>query len=250
MVDKGLIHDFDIFSNLLLVLFIISGVSYSIVSYKLLGQYKQLLGDNFSSTENINLNWLRGFIFTIATVFVLVALFTFLRDFMGLEFQFNTDIIIYSILTIAITLLGYFGIRHQNIFIDNLIVEVDKIGSEYKNSSLKEEFAIKKYKSLLKLMQEQKPYLEPKLTLNDLSNLLDTSPNHLSQIINQYEQQNFNDFVNKYRIEEFIERASQNKGFSFLAHALDSGFNSKTTFNTAFKKQKGVTPSQFLSQKK
>ncbi len=94
---------------------------------------------------------------------------------------------------------------------------------------------------------DEKPYLEPKLTLTTLSKRLEVSPNHLSQIINQYEQQNFNDFINKYRIEEFINNAAQNSNFSFLAIALDSGFNSKSTFNTVFKKQKGVTPSQFIA---
>jgi AraC-like DNA-binding protein len=62
-----------------------------------------------------------------------------------------------------------------------------------------------------------------------------------------YEEQNINDFVNKYRVEEFINLASQVSNLSFLGMAFDSGFNSKSTFNTVFKKHKGVTPSQFMS---
>ena len=95
-------------------------------------------------------------------------------------------------------------------------------------------------------MDSQKPYLDPDLTLNSLANLLDIPPHHLSQIINQFEEQNFNDFVNKYRVDEFIDRASQVSHLSFLGIALDSGFNSKSTFNTVFKKHKGATPSQFM----
>ena len=150
----------------------------------------------------------------------------------------------------AILLLGYHGIRHQHIFVDNIIIKTNKISENigYKNSGLKASEALIKYNLLLKLMKEDKPYLEPKLSLNMLANLLDLSPNYLSQIINQHEQQNFNDFVNKYRIDEFIEKASTNKNYSFLANALDSGFNSKSTFNNVFKKIKGVTPSQFMSE--
>jgi len=79
---------------------------------------------------------------------------------------------------------------------------------------------------------------------------MEISPNQLSQIINQEAKVNFHDFVNNYRVEEFINRATTNKKYSLLALALDSGFNSKSSFNTIFKKQKGVTPSQYLSNQK
>ena len=96
-------------------------------------------------------------------------------------------------------------------------------------------------------MENEKPYLNAKLTLNELSQRLEMSSNNMSQLINQYEQVNFYDFVNKYRVEEFISRAQSNSSFSILAHALDSGFNSKSSFNTVFKKLKSETPSQFLA---
>jgi AraC-like DNA-binding protein len=99
-------------------------------------------------------------------------------------------------------------------------------------------------------MTKEKPYLNPKLTLAELAQSLSVPTNHLSQIINQYEQVNFHDFVNKYRVEEFIQKAQSNKNFSLLAHALDSGFNSKSTFNSVFKKLKSVTPSQYIADLK
>ncbi|MGC9332473.1 MAG: helix-turn-helix domain-containing protein, partial [Bacteroidales bacterium] len=73
--------------------------------------------------------------------------------------------------------------------------------------------------------------------------------NQLSQIINQQAGVNFYDFVNKYRIEEFLHIAKKNKNFSLLAMALDAGFNSKSSFNYIFKKQKGLSPSQYLAKK-
>ena len=250
LVDSGQLNDFEIFTKILLLGFIISAISYAVLSYRLLNNYKKLIDTNFSNDEDINLNWLKGFIWSFVVIFFTAIVITILRDFLGYNFIFNPDYIIYSMISTAILLLGYYGIRHQHIFVDNIIIKTNKISENigYKNSGLKASEALIKYNLLLKLMKEDKPYLEPKLSLNMLANLLDLSPNYLSQIINQHEQQNFNDFVNKYRIDEFIEKASTNRNYSFLANALDSGFNSKSTFNNVFKKIKGVTPSQFMSE--
>lgn len=199
LVDLGEINNFDVFTNILLIAFIVSGISYSIFSYKLLNKHKQLIGNNFSNTERITLTWLKSFIWGIGLIFLTVIIIIISRDFIGLKYSFNPDYIFYSMLVFAILMLGYFGIRHQNIFVDNVvIVEINdpRVKGEYKKSGLKENDATIKYNSLLELMTAQKPYLEPKLTLNTLAKFLQISPNHLSQIINKYEQQNFNDFIN------------------------------------------------------
>ena len=96
-------------------------------------------------------------------------------------------------------------------------------------------------------MKTEKPYLNPRLTLNELAGSLDISANHLSQIINQYEKVNFHDFINTYRVNEFIERAEKNNNFNYLVNAFESGFNSKSAFNSIFKKIKDATPSQYLA---
>jgi AraC-like DNA-binding protein len=248
LVDEGIIDDFEMFSNVLLAAFIISGVTYSLYSYRLLNKYKLLIDNNFSNTERIHLNWLRSFIWGIGVLLLTVIVVLITRDFMKVPYPFNADLIFYSLLVFAILILGYYGIRHQNIFVDNMVIEVEeKSKASYEKSNLKEDQATVKHNTLVDLMIDQKPYLNPKLTLNSLANTLEISPHHLSQIINQFEEQNFNDFINKYRVEEFINRASQKSHLSFLALALDSGFNSKSTFNAVFKKHKGVTPSQFIT---
>ena len=99
-------------------------------------------------------------------------------------------------------------------------------------------------------MLEEKPYLNPKLALADLAEMMDVSINHLSQTINQCENVNFHDFINKHRIDEFITRSKTNTNFSILANALDSGFNSKSSFNTVFKKFMKTTPSGYLASLK
>ncbi len=248
MVDKGLIDDFGTFSVILLVCFIASAIGYAVYSYRLLSKYKTLLDDNFSNTEHINLNWLESFIWGVAIVFGTATLVLLTRDVLGVVYPFNPDLIFYSMIILGILSLGYFGIKHENIFTDNVVIDINpSMKASYRNSSLKEDLATDKHKALTDLMAAEKPYLQTDLTLNSLAEKLDVSPHHLSQIINQFEEQNFNDFVNKYRVEEFIDRASKDSHFSFLALALDSGFNSKSTFNAVFRKHKGTTPSQFMS---
>jgi AraC-like DNA-binding protein len=101
-------------------------------------------------------------------------------------------------------------------------------------------------------MKQHKPYLNPELSLQMLANQLDIPPHYLSQVINEQLGQNFFDFINSHRIEEVKARLldPQYTHLTILAIAFDSGFNSKSAFNSAFKNQTGLTPSQFRTQHK
>lgn len=248
-VDKGLIDDFGFFSNIMLIGFVLSGIGYSVLSYRKLVHRENVVEENFSNSNRINMSWLRYSIIGIVSVFITAAVVIVFREILGFQFPFNADILFYSIIVGFVVYVGYSGIRQQDLFSNTPLNEEVLIqsGSEYKNSSLKLDVAIKKHNELLELMKEDKPFLNPKLVLNELAQSLSISTNHLSQIINQYEHVNFHDFVNKYRVEEFILKAQNNKSYSLLGHAFDSGFNSKSTFNSVFKKFKSVTPSQYIT---
>lgn len=251
LVDKGKVDDFAIFSIIILVAFIISGLVYPVLAYRWIGKHSQLIDDNFSYDNNISLDWLRYCIYGTGLLYIVAAIIYLLKDGMGVTFDFNADFIIYSVIVIYVVSIGYFGIRHQNIFTsdsteDSIPLVQSNSDGEYKKSGLKPEVAADIHKKLLNLMQQEKLHTNPKLTLRVLARSLDVSPNHLSQVINQHEKMNFHDFVNRYRVEQFIENASSNKHFTILAHALDAGFNSKSSFNSVFKKHKGETPSQYL----
>jgi AraC-like DNA-binding protein len=172
------------------------------------------------------------------------------RDGLNITFAFNPEYIFYIILVILIFYIGYFGIKQENIFINSPIVENGKKTTEekYKKSGVKASKASELYENLLQYMQKEKPYLHPKLSLSELAQELELSTNQLSQIINQQAGVNFYDFVNKYRVEEFLRQADKNRHFSLLALAHDAGFNSKSSFNYIFKKQKGLSPSQYLTK--
>ena len=250
-VVEGLVDDYDLFSKLLLVGFILSGFSYVFLAYRKLLQRKKIIDANFSNHENINLNWLRYAILSIGSVVLVLAILTILREVLEIQFSFNPDLIFYSIIVGYVVYVGFSGIKQQGVFSDNIKNEKElvpiKEENKYKKSGLKADLAKAKHNELLAIMTSEKPFLNPKLSLNELAQKLSISSNHLSQIINQYEQVNFHDFVNKYRVNEFIEKAKSNSMHSLLAIALDSGFNSKSSFNNVFKKIKKTTPSQYIN---
>lgn len=97
---------------------------------------------------------------------------------------------------------------------------------------------------IIDLMEREKWYEEPTLSLSDLAKKLKTNPSQISRIINQGFSLNFNDFVNQYRIQAFQAKvkAGEHKHQTLLGVAYDCGFNSKATFNRAFKKFTGQNP--------
>ena len=110
---------------------------------------------------------------------------------------------------------------------------------------------LEKYRHQLEtLMSDEKPYLDPNLTLRDLAQMMEISPNHLSQLLNEGFDKNFAEYVNTYRLETFKSKAADPKQqhLTILALAFDSGFNSKTVFNTFFKKTMGMTPSTYWKE--
>jgi AraC-like DNA-binding protein len=98
------------------------------------------------------------------------------------------------------------------------------------------------------LIQAEKLYQNPELTLTDLAKKLETTASVISKTINQGFQMNFNDCINNYRIKAVKKSFAdgEDKKSTLLGIAFDSGFNSKATFNRAFKKNTGKTPKEFI----
>lgn len=104
--------------------------------------------------------------------------------------------------------------------------------------------------TLLDHVEKNKPYLNPELSLRTLAKQLKISPNQLSWLLNEKIGKNFNAFINHYRVETFMSlvKNPKNATYTLLGLAFESGFNSKTVFNTYFKKETGLTPKQFIQQ--
>ncbi|MEM6379680.1 MAG: helix-turn-helix domain-containing protein, partial [Bacteroidota bacterium] len=104
---------------------------------------------------------------------------------------------------------------------------------------------VEKYKKqVTALMEADRPYLDPNLSLKDLAEMLALPSNYMSQLLNAGFDQNFSEFINTYRLEEFKQKIidPQMRHLTILAMAYESGFNSKTVFNNFFKKMTGQTP--------
>lgn len=132
----------------------------------------------------------------------------------------------------------------------DVCVEASKSEEKYKKSSLKDSEVKKIIESLEKYMHEERPYLNPELTILDLSNKLNISKHHLTQVLNINLGKNFFTYVNEYRIEAIKKKIEDPKfnHLTLLAIAFECGFNSKSSFNNIFKQYTGHTPSEYKKQ--
>lgn len=122
--------------------------------------------------------------------------------------------------------------------------------SKYKTSGLRQTEVENYTKQLIHLFEKEKVFKNGKITVNEVAQKLNIPRQYLSEILNVHLKSNFQDFLNKYRVEEFILCLSNEeyKNYSMLGIAKEAGFNSKTAFYTSFKKMKGMTPSEFKKQ--
>ena len=123
---------------------------------------------------------------------------------------------------------------------------------KYKKSLFSNQELERHKKRLQSLMEEDKLFLNPELSLRSLAQYMNLSANHMSQLLNEGFQQNFANYVNTYRLEYFKVKLqdSQSSQLTLLALAYDSGFNSKTVFNSFFKNKLGMTPKAYWNQLK
>lgn len=233
-----------------------SGIIYVVWSLFLLKKHKNNILNQFSYSEKINLAWLRYLIYGIGLIWIFIII--------------GNDKLLYSVVVLFVIFIGYFGINQVGIFnkktiinsvnddsdvtildaksSDNYVVENVKT-IKYKKSGLSKETAIKIHELLTKRIDEEKLFTNSELTLVELAEIIEVSPNNLSQVINTFEQKNFYDYINSKRVESFLTLVSipENKKYTILSLALESGFNSKSSFNKYFKKVMNQTPSEYLN---
>lgn len=206
-------------------------------SLKLYKEYTNRIGEVFSYTEKVNLSWLRLLIYGYVIFIIGLVLANILDDLWS-------EIVFYTILFAYIIYSGYHAFKQEPVFdgikeeVGEAVIDLDSV------------FFIELKKGLLKLMVDDKIYLEPSLTIHSLAGQLNTNNKYLSQLINNEFNKSFVVFVNEYRIEEakrlLLDKDSRHLSIEGIGY--EAGFQSKSTFNTAFKKFTGDTPSSFLKK--
>ena len=213
------------------------------VTYKSLGEYRKIIKNKYSQIDQLNLDWLS---YSLNT-FGIVAVVSLIHNFIGLTRNRTVFIVTLVLLLIFVF---YFvnkvifkALRQPEIFAGITQNETGK----YQGSNLTPDQIEEYRKQLLDLLRTEKPFLDPQLSLADLSEKLSVSTKHLSRVINQSFNKSFFDFINTYRIQEVqkILKESLDDKLTVLEAMYEAGFNSKSSFNTAFKKETGQTPTEF-----
>jgi AraC-like DNA-binding protein len=229
--------------------FFLSVTIYSILAFIDINRHQKNLMNLVSYTSGIiTLNWLKIISISFyAAYFILFILGGI--NMLGNYIPFDPYFVIYGFITLFSFVYSFYGIKQPVIFGQDLKSDSNfKTEQEkYAKSGLKEEQANKYLKTLISFVEEKKPYLDRDLTIQDLSSMTSIPRHYITQILNEKHKKNFFTFINEYRVKEVIERYSDPKfsNYTILAIAFDAGFNSKTTFNSIFKNQTGLTPSEF-----
>jgi len=231
---------------------VLHGLTYAGCLSFMLVSYRKKLKGSFSSIEKVNLNWLQNFVFVsivLAAIAGGIHFSTFSNNIlMGLGDSIYSNITLLSV-TVFVYGIGYMGLYQAEVFSESKPVEDSNSTpqEQYQKSGLTQKEAENYAKEIRRVMEDKKLYQDGELKLADLAKELSISPHNLTEILNQYIGQNFYDFVNHYRVNEVKQKLldPESKNKTLLALALDVGFNSKSSFNSVFKKHTGMTPSEF-----
>ena len=224
---------------------------YLLLSIRKLIVHSRVIKGEFSDIDRINLAWLRNLLVGLTCIYLLYLGDQLFPDLLGMNILGDLTTVIAVVL---IYTMGYLGLRQPVIFTQDFksqqtaIEESNDLEEEkYRRSGLDKDTSLVFLDELTGHMEANNPYLVGDLVLHQLAQQLGISANYLSQVINEQLNVNFYDFVNGYRVEEakrLIRDAGQEK-INILNIALDSGFNSKSAFYTAFKKTTSMTPTQY-----
>lgn len=226
----------------------ISFVIYLVLTARIYRQYRQYINDNYSDTAAIQFNWIRNILYLVIAGFMIdfgvdiVGYFVKYEDYTS---RWNAYFG-YAIVLYAISILGY---NRKGKPAQKLAFNPSESIASTSNTTEIPELATYKTK-LLALMEKEELYLQTDLTLKETALKLKTNSSILSKVINTGFQQNFNDFINSFRVDAVKQKIKDPKfqHLTLTAIAYECGFNSKATFNRSFKKFEGMSPREFMQR--
>lgn len=238
---------------------------YIILAFYNLSLYDKKILDSYSSLEDVELSWLKRCIAGIAFAWIVFIGLEVLIRLTGVLPEGESLKYAYYLFSMVLFYLGLFGIRKTNFFIQNYINQNNDESLSGDNNEVHAsnntksrlvnipEDNIRQYITILNsVMEKSHPHLKARLTLKDLSDETEIPVQILSYIINEKFNKNFYEFVNDYRVEEFISRFTKadKSRFTLLAIAMECGFSSKSSFYSIFKKHTGSSPLEYFSSNK
>lgn len=243
-------------------IFILVSPAYFVAAMVLLARHRRKISSFYSNTRKVDLAWLYYVTIGFGTYLIIGLVSMMLRKFFNVTLPFSVYAYTPAILVAYLFGLGYIGILRLPQFSDYHIFirtsaagegqsEPQTPGDRYRKSGLTEKEADELIRQLNEYMMMKKPYLDENLNLKSLADAVGTTTHKLSQVLNDQMELSFFEYINKFRIEEVKKRLSDssNQQYTLQAIAFDSGFCSKSTFYTTFRKNTGMTPGDYLKQK-
>jgi AraC-like DNA-binding protein len=246
---------------------------YFLLSFRYYSFYKKIIVQVVSYADTVMFSWIRNFLFA----FLLMLMFRLLFFLVGLFIDLNYwgtwwYFLTFAVLFYYIAITGYsnsietkvsfrFNVLsyrptlllqyNPSVNEAEIVTEEAEIINVETQSSAQEDAALAAWKiKLVTLMKTEKAFEDPELSLTQVAKMMDTNPALISRAVNQGFNLNFNDFINSYRVTAVKQKlqAGEQKTQTLLGIAYDCGFNSKATFNRAFKKITGLSPKEWLEK--
>lgn len=245
-IQQWVLEDVQQGKDLLTILITLFGLLYELaylIAVKVtIRSYREKIKQHFSNIDKINLNWLNFLVNLFIIFFLASTAANLLRHTQILPLQEGAVILGLFGLFVFISTVLLKGLHQNEIFLG-----ADRAPVSFDTNPDKKGSLLNRLKQHL---EENQPYMDPDLTLNDLASQIEASPRQLSTLINTELGNSFFDLINGYRIEtaKRIFRESKDPKLTILEVMYEVGFNSKSSFNAAFKRITGETPSAFRAK--
>lgn len=224
-------------------------IPYMLACFVLISSFRKEISHYLSSFDKFNLNWLIYVVggFLLMWLIDLSAFIMIINDPSLVNTYRVFTFISLLINFIFAVLIIYKALQHPQL-LASIIKEAKS--QKYESSKLSDDEKANILRKIHDYFESDKPYLNPTVTIKDVSDETGIHIKYISQVINELLNKNFHDLVNSYRITEAKRRLSDKSEseHTILEILYESGFNSKTTFNTVFKKYTGITPTEFRDQ--
>jgi len=233
-------------SSFLTIFGYLVSLSYFIAEIYYVVRYRKLLLENYTDKNAFkNYNWLKQLLILLSIGQIITIIKNIFRASYSLELTNTLRIITLLFGVFFIFWLVLKALNSPKLFRG---IDVNLLTSkEIKKEKLIDEKVNSQLEFLKNYMTTEKPYLNPSLSIRSFSEEIKMNSRDISVLINQNLKQHFFDFINEYRVKEAMKilKNPSKKEFTVLEILYEVGFNSKSSFNTAFKKHTGLTPTQF-----